>query len=62
MRSLGISTSGVLKQIDSFRRSDFIIRLKRPCTLGDGVRKIEDSDLGKYVDLHASAARPGPVH
>ena len=59
MKSLGISTARVFEQIDIFRRSDFFVRLKRPCTLGDGVRKIDDADLGKYIDLHASAAGRG---
>jgi len=59
MKSLGISTARVLEQIDALRRSDFFIRLKRPCTLGDGVRKIDDCDLAGYIDLHAAAARQG---
>jgi len=37
MKTLGITTARVLEQIDIFRRSDFFVRLKRPCTLGDGV-------------------------
>ncbi len=59
MKTLGISTARVFEQIDIFRRSDFFVRLKRPCTLGDGVRKIDDADLGKYIHLHSSAARQG---
>jgi hypothetical protein len=57
MKSLGISVAGVFEQIETFRRSDFLVRLKRPCTAGDGVRKIDDSDARKYIALHASAAR-----
>ncbi|MGA2400481.1 MAG: DUF4301 family protein, partial [Syntrophobacteraceae bacterium] len=57
MESLGISTAMAFEQIDIFRRSDFFVRLKKPCTLGDAVRRIDDADLGKYIDLHASAAR-----
>ena len=59
MKTLGISTARVFEQIDIFRRSDFFVRLKRPCTLGDGVRKIDDADLGEYIQLHSSAARQG---
>ena len=59
MESLGISAAKVFKQIDTFRRSDFFVRLKRPCTLGDGVRKIEDSDDLKLFNEHSSAAKPG---
>jgi len=59
MRSLGIDTAGVFDQIDTFRRSDFFVHLKRACTLGDGVRKIEEADLEKCISLHASAAGQG---
>jgi hypothetical protein len=59
MKTLGISTAKVFEQIDILRRSDFFVRLKRPCTLGDGVRKIDDADLGKYIHLHSSAATQG---
>jgi hypothetical protein len=57
MKSLGISIAQVYEQIETFRRSDFLVRLKRPCIVGDGVRKIDDSDARKYLALHASAAR-----
>jgi hypothetical protein len=57
MKSLGISVARVIEQIETFRRSDFLVHLNRPCTIGDGIRKIEDSDANKYVALHASATR-----
>jgi hypothetical protein len=59
MKSLGISMAAVLQQIETFRRSDFFVRLKRPCTIGDGIRRIDDSGLAYYVDLHTAAARQG---
>jgi hypothetical protein len=59
MKSLGITAAGVFQQIETFRRSDFFVRLKRPCTVGDGVRRIDDSDLARYIDLHSSAAGQG---
>ncbi len=59
MKSLGISPACVLDQVDTFRRSEFFVRLIRPCTLFDGVRKISDADVGRYMGLHASAARRG---
>ena len=57
MKSLGISVTRVCEQIDTFRRSDFLVRLKRPCTVGDGVRKIDDSDANRYIALQESAVR-----
>src|SRR5208337_4221189 len=59
MKTLGISTARVFEQIDIFRRSDFFVRLKRPCILGDGVRKIDDADLWQYIHLHSLAAGRG---
>ncbi|MGC9964606.1 MAG: DUF4301 family protein [Syntrophobacteraceae bacterium] len=56
MESLGISVARVFEQIEIFRRSDFLVRLKRPCTVGDGVRKIDDTHAHRYIALHASAA------
>src|SRR5208337_4919955 len=59
MKSLGISTARASEQIEIFQRSDFFVRLKRACTLGDGIRKPGGADLGKYIDLHDRAARQG---
>jgi len=59
MKTLGISSSRVIEQIDIFRRSDFLVRLRRPCTLGDGVQKIGDADLAQYIHLHSCAAGQG---
>ena len=59
MKSLGISPGHVLDQIDTFRRSDYFVRLNRPCTILDGIRKIGDADLEGYMGLHASAALRG---
>jgi len=59
IKSLGISAATVLQQIDTIRRSDFFVCLKKPCTLGDGVRRIDDYDLAGYIDQHATAAAQG---
>lgn len=57
MESLDISMPKVLEQIEIFRRSDFFVRLRKPCTVGDGVRKIDDSNTAKYIALHTQAAK-----
>lgn len=59
MEALGIEPADVFEQIGIFRRSNFSARLKRPCTLGDGVGKIDGSDANKYLDLHREAAHKG---
>jgi hypothetical protein len=59
MEALGIEPSDVFRQIGIFRRSNFSARLNRPCTLGDGVWKIDAADAEKYLDLHRGAASRG---
>lgn len=59
MKVLGISPAQVLEQIEFFRRPGRSTILDRPCTLGDGVRKIEPEDAGRFLDLHGKAARAG---
>ncbi len=56
MEALGISTAKVLEQIGIFQCSDFFVRLKRPCTIGDGVRQIDEVNAGKCVAQHTQAA------
>ncbi|MHC1729404.1 MAG: DUF4301 family protein [Syntrophobacteraceae bacterium] len=59
MKALGIGVPTVLEQVETFRRSDFSVRLMRPCTLGDGVQRVEEADAAKYLPLHQAAARAG---
>ena len=59
MKVLGIDVPRVLEQIETFRRSDFSVRLIRPCTPGDGVRRIDEAETAKYLPLHAATARAG---
>ncbi|MDR3556686.1 MAG: DUF4301 family protein [Syntrophobacteraceae bacterium] len=59
MKSMGITPACVLDQIDTLRRSEFFVRLLRPCTLLDGIRKIGDAEMQRYMGLHDSAARRG---
>jgi Domain of unknown function (DUF4301) len=59
MKSLGIDEAQVLEQIEIFRKSSFTARLNRPCTIGDGVRKIEEPEARQFLDSHHKAARGG---
>ncbi len=59
MQSLGISEEEVKSQIKIFRKPLFFARLRRPCTLGDGIQQISPDVLGHYIQLHEEAAREG---
>jgi hypothetical protein len=59
MQRLGISEDQVKAQIQILRRSPFFARLRRPCTLGDGVQKISSDELEHYMILHGEAAQEG---
>ncbi|MFP5213416.1 MAG: DUF4301 family protein [Acidobacteriota bacterium] len=59
METLGITKAQVLSQIEIFRKSSFYVRLKRPCTLQDGVTAILPDEAERYVQLQQQAARQG---
>lgn len=59
MKNLGIDKARVMKQIEIFQRSGFSARLDRPGTLADGVRTIDESRTGIFLELHEKAARAG---
>lgn len=59
MQSLGISEEQVKSQIRIFRKPLFFARLRRPCTLGDGIQQISSDALSHYCQLHEEAAQGG---
>ncbi len=59
IKALGISPAQVLEQIDVFLKPGRSTILDRPCTLGDGVRKIEPENAGQFLELHKKAVRAG---
>jgi len=59
MQSLGISEEQVKAQIRIFQKPLFFARLRRPCTLGDGIQQISQDELDHYIQLHGEAAREG---
>jgi hypothetical protein len=59
MQRLGISEEQVKSQIKIFRKPLFFARLRRPCTLGDGVQRIPSDAMEHYSQLHEEAAREG---
>jgi hypothetical protein len=59
METLGISEDQVRAQIQIFQKSSFFARLRRPCTLGDGIQQISSDELEHYIKLHEEAAQEG---
>lgn len=59
MQSLGILEDQVKAQIQIFRKSSFFARLRRPCTLGDGIQQIPPDELEHWLKLHEEAALEG---
>lgn len=59
MEALGITEAQARAQIEVFRRASCFIRLQRPCTLQDGVRKLDEASVEKFIQLHEQASRKG---
>ena len=59
MQHLSISVEQVKAQIRIFQKPLFFARLRRPCTLGDGIQQISPDKLDHYIELHGAAAREG---
>ncbi|HUL20998.1 MAG TPA: DUF4301 family protein, partial [Thermodesulfobacteriota bacterium] len=59
MQSLRISEEQIKAQIQLFRKSSPFARLRRPCTLGDGIQQVSADELEHYLKLHEEAALEG---
>jgi hypothetical protein len=61
MAELGIAPEEALRQIELFRNPPPFTRVLRPCTPGDGIRMIFESDHGRLLGFHEEAARQGRI-
>lgn len=59
LKALGIDQTQFYRQIDLFLRGGCNLRLRRPCTVGDGVRQILPEEREKYLQFHSEAAAAG---
>ncbi len=59
IRSLGITKERVISQLEAFQRPEPYLRLKRPCTLGDGIRTIPEEELPTLFEHHGDATNQG---
>lgn len=61
MADLGIDPEEALRQIELFRNPPPFARVLRPCTPGDGIRMIFESDHDRLLGYHAEAALEGRI-
>lgn len=59
MKERGISREKVFSQLGRFKKGFPFLKLNRPCTLGDGIHLLEDSEIEKLVHVHSEAALAG---
>ena len=61
MAELGIDPYEARRQVELFRNPPPFTRVVRPCTPGDGIRTIFESDHGRLLAFHEEAARQGRI-
>jgi len=61
MEARGITQEKLLSQIDLFRKGFPFSRLLRPCTVGDGLTVLEETDLEAFGQVCSQAAVSGRV-
>lgn len=61
MAELGIDPDEARRQVELFRNPPPFTRVVRPCTPGDGIRTIFESDHDRLLGFHAEAARQGRI-
>ncbi len=59
MERRGVTPSQILEQLRLFEKPAFYVELARPCTLGDGIRRIPEEEHDFYLARHAEAADSG---
>lgn len=59
LESLGIPEDRVRAQIELFHKSSFFVKLKKPCTLQDGVRRLSADETHRCLLRHGEAAQTG---
>lgn len=61
LAELGIAAEEIERQIALFATPPAPVRLERPCTLGDGVRRLDAAQCGAAEAAHAAAATAGRI-
>ncbi len=59
MRAFEIDEAQVCTQLELFRKNSSLIRLQRPCTLGDGIHRLDAAACDTSLAWHERAATKG---
>ncbi len=59
LQEKGLTVEHVEKQLERFQRGFPRIQLERPCTIGDGIRRLSISEEDEYIALYEEAAAGG---
>jgi hypothetical protein len=59
IRARGMTPEKVLNQIEFFKRGITSLTLIRPCTVGDGIISLEDTDIERLCRVYEKAASTG---
>ncbi|MBS3732811.1 MAG: DUF4301 family protein [Desulfobacterales bacterium] len=52
----GLDVAEVEKQVGIFEKGAPYVNLDRPCTVGDGIKRLSDPDLAEYIRMYEHAA------
>lgn len=56
IREHGLSVEEVEKQVALFEKGAPYVNLARPCTVGDGIKRLSDQELGEYIRIYEHTA------
>jgi hypothetical protein len=59
MREMGISQEKVSSQLERFKKGFPFLKLNRPCTVGDGIHLLQNSDIERLIKAHSDSAHAG---
>jgi hypothetical protein len=59
LRARAISSDEIERQLALFRKPRRFTRLVRPCTVGDGIRRIREDEVDELLVLHRGAVEDG---
>jgi len=59
IKERGMTVEQVISQVEIFKRGFPCSKLKRPCTIGDGITVLGESDLERLGELYSQAALSG---
>jgi hypothetical protein len=59
IEELGLTLEKVRSDIERFKKGFPVVKLQRPCTVGDGITVLRDSELARLSRVHTQAAAAG---